>query len=74
MYAADPEGAANFRRNHHVGFSRIANFDGHFAGDECFVWTMINKVGCRGVKSSRSRCLWNVVLDESKRETEHDWV
>lgn len=50
--AASVEGFANFWRDHHVGFPRVADFDGYFASDKGAVCAMGDEVGGRGVQSS----------------------
>lgn len=54
--AAILESTANFSRNHHVGFSRVAKLDRYFVSGEGSIRTSMDEVGGSGMESSRS---WN---------------
>ena len=71
--AAILESTANFSRNHHVGFSRVAKLDRYFVGGEGSIRTSMDEVGGSGMESSRS-CKPSDVVDGSKEPGDHGWM
>jgi hypothetical protein len=71
---ASLEGVANLWWDHHIGISRVTNPDRHLAGNKFPVYTIIDEISCRGVKSSRSHSRLDAVKsgEGSGTETKHE--
>jgi hypothetical protein len=70
------EGVANLWWDHHIGISRVTNPDRHLAGNKFPVYTIIDEISCRGVKSSRSHSRLDAVKSGegsgTETETKHE--